>query len=101
MSPHFFHKILHELWIELIAHIYNEKIQKSNPSASVSVIRVALAEFILTLPTVIMDWLNSYLDKRILELQQQTIKQKWQAMYLQDAVDSIWQKGTEKAPSDI
>jgi len=54
------------------------------------------------IPSPIMNWLDRYLDKRIRELKQQTIKQAWQNMYLQSAVDDIRNKqhGIKKAPSD-
>ena len=41
------------------------------------------------IPSPLMNLLDRYLDKRISELKQQTIKQTWQTMYLQDAVDHI------------
>lgn len=51
-------------------------------------------------PPFLLEWFNKYLDKRIMELQQQNIKQTWKQMYLEDAVNDIRQKGTEKAPVD-
>jgi hypothetical protein len=49
-----------------------------------------------------MNWLSRYLDKRINELKQQSIKMTWQNMYLQDAVDDIHsrQQDIKKAPSE-
>lgn len=41
------------------------------------------------IPHPLMKWLDRYLDKRIMELKQQTIKQTWRNMYLQDAIDKI------------
>ena len=41
------------------------------------------------IPHFLMEWLERYLDKRITELKQQTIKQTWRKMQLQDAVDKI------------
>lgn len=41
------------------------------------------------IPRPLMEWLDQYLDRRINELKQQTIKQTWRNMYLQDAVDKI------------
>lgn len=41
------------------------------------------------IPHFLMNWLDRYLDKRITELKQQTIKQTWRKMQLQDAVDKI------------
>ena len=54
------------------------------------------------IPSALMNWLERYLDKRIRELKQQTIKQTWQNMYLQEAVDNIHnrQQDTKKTPSD-
>ena len=54
------------------------------------------------IPSPLMNWLSRYLDKRISQLKQQSIKMTWQNMYLQDAVDDIHsrQHGIEKAPSD-
>jgi len=48
-----------------------------------------------------MNWLSRYLDKRIRELKQQSIKQTWKNMYLQSAVDEIHarQQDTKEAPS--
>lgn len=46
-----------------------------------------LPEKLIPLP--LMEWLDRYLDKRINELKQQTIKQTWRNMYLQDAIDKI------------
>ena len=54
------------------------------------------------IPSPLMNWLSRYLDKRINELKQQSIKMTWQNMYLQDAVDDIHsrQQDTKEAPSD-
>lgn len=41
------------------------------------------------IPSLIMNWLSRYLDKRISELKQESIKQTWKNMYLQAAVDEI------------
>jgi len=41
------------------------------------------------IPSPLMEWLDKYLDKRISELKQESIKQTWRNMYLQDAVDHI------------
>lgn len=41
------------------------------------------------IPSPLMNWLDRYLDKRINELKQESIKQTWRNMYLQDAVDHI------------
>lgn len=54
------------------------------------------------IPHSLMNWLGKYLDKRINELKQQSIKMTWQNMYLQDATNNIHsrQQDTKKAPSD-
>jgi len=54
------------------------------------------------IPSPIMEWLDRYLNKRIRELKQQTIKQTWQNMYLKEAVDNIHNRkqNIKKAPSD-
>ncbi len=41
------------------------------------------------IPSAIMNWLAQYLDKRINELKQESVKMTWRNMYLQDAVDHI------------
>ena len=41
------------------------------------------------IPHWIMNMLEKYLDKRISELKQQSIKMTWRNMYLQKAVDDI------------
>jgi len=54
------------------------------------------------IPSPIMNWLSRYLDKRISELKQESIKTTWKNMYLQSAVDEIHtrQQDTKEAPSD-
>ncbi len=54
------------------------------------------------IPYWLMNWLEKYLDKRIKELKQESIKMTWRNMYLQNAIDDIHsrQQGTKKAPSD-
>lgn len=49
-----------------------------------------------------MDWLDTYLDKRIRELKQESLKKTWHNMYLQSAVDKIHarQQDAKEAPSD-
>ena len=41
------------------------------------------------IPGWLMEYLDRYLDKRINELKQQSIKMTWQNMYLQNAIDEI------------
>lgn len=54
------------------------------------------------IPSPIMNWLEKYLDKRISELKQESVKATWRTMYLQDAIDEIHnrQQDIKKAPSD-
>lgn len=54
------------------------------------------------IPSLIMNWLSRYLDKRISELKQESIKQTWKNMYLQAAVDEIHtrQQDTKEASTD-
>lgn len=54
------------------------------------------------IPSPLMNWLDRYLDKRISELKQESIKMTWRNMYLQEAVDDIHNKkqDAKKAPSD-
>lgn len=41
------------------------------------------------LPNFLIDWLDKYTTKRINELKQQSIKQTWKNMYLEDALNQI------------
>ena len=54
------------------------------------------------IPQWLMNILVKYLDKRIRELKQESIKMTWHNMYLQSAIDKIHarQQDTKKAPSD-
>ena len=54
------------------------------------------------LPHWLMNWLSRYLDKRISELNQQSIKMTWQNMYLQNSLTEIHnrQQDTKEAPSE-
>lgn len=54
------------------------------------------------IPAPLMNWIDRYLDKRINELKQQSIKMTWQNMYLQEAVDNIHarQQDTKEALSE-
>lgn len=54
------------------------------------------------IPSPIMNWLDRYMDKRIGELKQQIIKQRWQQDSLEKAVSDIRSinQDTKKAPSD-
>ena len=54
------------------------------------------------IPYWLMNWLEKYLDKRISELKQQSIKMSWRNMYLQSATHEIHnrQQDAKEAPSD-
>lgn len=54
------------------------------------------------IPSPIMNWLDRYMNKRIGELKQQIIKQRWQHDSLEKAVSDIRfiNQDTKKAPSD-
>ncbi len=54
------------------------------------------------IPSPLMNWLDRYTTKRISQLQQQIIKQRWQQDTLEKAVDEIRTKkqATKKTPSD-
>ena len=54
------------------------------------------------IPQCLMNRLEKYLDKRIRELKQESIKMTWRNMYLQSATNEIHnrQQDTKKAPSD-
>lgn len=41
------------------------------------------------IPHWFMNWLEKYLDRRISELKQESIKMTWRNMYLQNAVNDI------------
>ena len=53
-------------------------------------------------PHRLMEWMEQYLNKRISQLQQETIKQNWKNIYLQKAVSEIHnkQQDIKEAPSD-
>ena len=54
------------------------------------------------IPRWLMDWLERYLDKRIREVKQQTIKITWQNLYLQNSLTEIHNRRQDmkKAPSE-
>ncbi len=52
-------------------------------------------------PCWLMYWFNNYADRRIQELQQQIIKNKWEQAALEKALSDIHaQQDKEKAPAD-
>lgn len=54
------------------------------------------------IPQWLMNCLEKYLDKRISELKQESIKMTWRNMYLQSATNEIHnrQQNAKEAPSD-
>lgn len=53
------------------------------------------------IPVTLMHWADRYLDKRIHQLKQETIRQNWNKAYLDHALKEIrsGQQAKEKAPS--
>lgn len=53
------------------------------------------------IPAALMHWTDRYLDKRIHQLKQETIRQNWNKAYLDHALKEIrsGQQAKEKAPS--
>ncbi len=54
-----------------------------------SIIQILPEKFI---PNFLMNWLEKYLDKRINQLKEESIKMTWKNMYLQDAANEISKK---------
>lgn len=54
------------------------------------------------IPSLLMNWIDKYLDKRIKKLKQQSIKMTWKNMYLQNTVTKIhkMQQDIKEACSD-
>ena len=54
------------------------------------------------IPSILMDWMEQYLNNHINQLQQETIKQNWKNVYLQKAVTEIHnkQQDIKETPSD-
>ena len=54
------------------------------------------------IPSPLMQWLTTYLDKRTQELQQEIIRQQWQKVYLEKALSEIHdrQPDINKAPQE-
>lgn len=53
------------------------------------------------IPAALMHWADRYLDKRIQQLKQETIRQNWNKAHLDQALEEIYlrQQAKEKAPS--
>lgn len=54
------------------------------------------------IPAVLMNWADCYLDKRIQQLKQETIRQNWDKAHLNQTLKEIHsrQQAKEKAPSE-
>ena len=78
---------------------FSHKIHSQLEDISFSIIQKLPEKFI---PQWLMNRIEKYLDKRIIELKQQSIKMTWRNMYLQSATNEIHnrQQDTKKAPSD-
>lgn len=51
------------------------------------------------IPSCIMEWLETYINKRTQELQQEIIRKQWQQTYLEKAVEEIHEiQNIKKAP---
>lgn len=62
----------------------------------------SIIQHLPVVPSFLANWLERYMDKRIAELQQETIKQQWDKISLEQVVDDIHdrQQNTKKAPSE-
>ena len=62
----------------------------------------SIIQHLQVVPSFLANWLERYMDKRIAELQQETIKQQWDKISLEQVVDDIHdrQQNTKKAPSE-
>lgn len=63
------------------------------------IIQIVPEKFI---PASLMTWADHYLDKRIRQLKQETVRQNWNKTYLDQAVKEIQirQQAKEKAPTE-
>ena len=62
----------------------------------------SIIQHLPVVPSFLANWLEKYMDKRISELQHETIKQQWDKISLEQVVDDIHdrQQNTKKAPSE-
>ena len=62
----------------------------------------SIVQHLPAVPSFLANWLERYMDKRIAELQHETIKQQWDKISLEQVVNDIHdrQQGKEKAPSE-
>jgi hypothetical protein len=62
----------------------------------------SIIQHLPVVPSFLANWLERYMDKRIAELQQETIKQQWDKISLEQVIDNIHdrQQNTKKAPSE-
>lgn len=80
---------------ESLHHLYSK-----SEDTMFSTIQKIPAKF---MPTFLTDWLDRYATKRIQELKQQTMKQAWHRVYLENAVAEISNRKQDirKAPTEI
>lgn len=62
----------------------------------------SIIQHLPVVPSFLANWLERYMDKRIAELQQETIKQQWDKISLEQVIDNIHdrQQNTKKAPTE-
>ena len=62
----------------------------------------SIVQHLPAVPSFLANWLERYMNKRIAELQPETIKQQWDMISLEQVVNDIYdrQQNTEKAPSE-
>lgn len=62
----------------------------------------SIVQHLPAVPSFLANWLERYMNKRIAELQHETIKQQWDMISLEQVVNDIYdrQQNTEKAPSE-
>mgnify|MGYP007129659743 CR=1 FL=1 len=62
----------------------------------------SIIQHLPVVPSFLANWLERYMDKRIAELQHETIKQQWDKTSLEQVVNDIHdrQQDKEKAPSE-
>lgn len=61
-------------------------------------IAFAIIQHLPVVPSFLMNWANDYLNRRIAELEHETLRQQWDKASLEKTLSNIhdWQQGTEK-----
>lgn len=59
----------------------------------------SIVQHLPVVPSFLANWLERYMDKRIAELQQETIKQQWDKISLEQVVDDIHDRQQDKRKS--